>query len=148
MNLKNQNPYVDLLDNKKEIVDGYWNAINSNTASNLWLSQSQYLVLRDGIWRIQNQIATLYRVTRPASSTELVAKNSNQTSSKTLLSFESRGARLWSNLEVSHAIDPAALSIWIYDKIQYWADEWKLTKIVYSDSLECMSDSILANISR
>ena len=133
-NIRSSNPYEDLMDNKKTIIEWYWNAINSNTASNLWLSQSQYLVLRDGIWRIQNQIATLYRVTRPASSTELVAKNSNQTSSKTLLSFESRGARLWSNLEVSHAIDPAALSIWIYDKIQYWADEWKLTKIVYSDS--------------
>ena len=132
-NIKTSNPYQDLIDNKKSIIDGYRNAINSSTANDLGLSQSQYLVLRDGIWEVQSQVATLYRVTRSAS-TKLIAKDSKQISNKSLLSFDSRGARLWSNLEVSHAIDPSVLSNWIYDKIQFWADEWKLTKVVYSDS--------------
>jgi hypothetical protein len=29
------NPYEPILNNKKTIVDGYWNAINSNTANDL-----------------------------------------------------------------------------------------------------------------
>jgi hypothetical protein len=34
-NLRNKNPYKDLLDNKRDIVDGYWNAIISNSADDL-----------------------------------------------------------------------------------------------------------------
>jgi hypothetical protein len=29
------NPYESLLNNKKTIIDGYWNAINTNSASDL-----------------------------------------------------------------------------------------------------------------
>ena len=48
------NPYVDLMENKKDIIDWYWNAVNSNTANDLWLTQAQYLVLRDDIMRMKN----------------------------------------------------------------------------------------------
>ena len=34
-NLKSQNPYESLLNNKKDIIDGYRNAVNENTANDL-----------------------------------------------------------------------------------------------------------------
>ena len=131
-NILKTNPYETILSNKKNIIDWYWNAINSNTASDLWMSQIQYLVLRDNISSLRNQVTTLYSVTRPVSSTELIAKNSRIGKNKTLLA--DGWSRLWSNMEVADVIDPSVLSDWIYDKIIYWADKWKYTKIVYSDT--------------
>ena len=127
------NPYESLLDNKKTIIDGYWNAINTNSASDLWLSKAEYLVLRDNIWKMRNQVTTLYSVTRPVSTTQLIAKNSRISSDKTLLS-SAGWARLWSNMEVADVIDPSVLSKWIYDEIMFWPDKWKLTKVIYADS--------------
>ena len=128
------NPYVDLMENKKDIIDWYWNAVNSNTANDLWLTQAQYLVLRDDIMRMKNQITTLYSVTKPISSTELIAKNSRVSTNKTLLTSTDWWARLWSNMAVADVIDPSVLSNWIYEKIIKWPDVNKLTKVVYSDS--------------
>ena len=127
------NPYEPILNNKKTIVDGYWNAINSNTANDLWLSQSQYLALRNYIWSMRNQVTTLYSVTKPTSLTNLIAKNSVTSTDKTLLSSTAWGGRLWSNLESASVVDPSVLSEWIYDRIVSWLDVWKLAKIVYSD---------------
>lgn len=129
-----ENPYEVLLDNKKEIIDWYWNAINSNTANDLWVTKSQYLVMREGIWKLKNQITSLYSLTKPVSSTKLVAKNWNVDTNKTLLSVADSQLKLWSNPDVANVIDPSVLSNGIYDKIIYWADAWKLGKIVYSDS--------------
>ncbi len=128
------NPYEDLLSNKKEIVDWYWNAVNSNSATDLWVSESQYLVMREGIWKMRNQISSLYFLTKPVSSTDLNSKNWDISTSKTLLSATSSEWRLWSNIDVAEVVDPSSLSIWIYDKIVNWADAWKLAKVVYSDS--------------
>ena len=109
-NIKNANPYEMLLDNKHEVVDWYWKAINSNTADSLWLTQSQYLALRDNISNMRQQVATLYSVVRPVSSTQLVAKNWwNVSSDKTLVAW----LRMWSNMETS------------------WE---RLAKVVYADS--------------
>ena len=127
------NPYETILGNKKTIVDWYWNAINSNTADDLWLSQKQYLVLRDNIKWIKDQITTMYSVVKPISSTELIAKNSIVSTNKTLLSA-SDASRLWSNMEVADVIDPSVFSQWIYAKINTGEDSWKITKVVYSDS--------------
>ena len=132
--LTKTNPLETLVDNKKTIIDGYWNALKSNSASDLWLTQEQYLVLRDNIWTMKNQITTLYSVVRPISSTELIAKNSRVTTNKSLLSFNGKWSRLGSNMEAADVIDPSVLSKWIYDKIQIGPDAWKLTKIVYSDA--------------
>ncbi len=132
-NITKTNPYESILSNKKSVIDWCWNAINSNTANDLWLSESQYLVLRDNISSVKDKITTLYSITRPISSTELMAKNSKITTNKTLLS-SSESSRLWSNIEVADVIDPSVLSEWIYAKINKWADSWKLTKVVYSDS--------------
>ncbi len=129
-----ENPYEVLLENKKEIIDWYWNAINSNTASDLWVTNSQYLVMRNGIWKMENQIASLYALTRPVSSTQLVAKNWGSSVDKTLLSATDSQLRLWSNPDVAQVVDPSVLSNWIYDKVLYWVNSWKMAKIVYSDS--------------
>ena len=133
-NITKSNPYDMILSNKKTIIDWYWNAINSNSASDLWLSQSQYLVLRDSISTMKDQITTLYSVAKPTSLTSLIAKNSIKVTDKTLLSAAWWWERLWSNMEVANVVDPSVLSEWIYGKIIEWADKWKLTKIVYSDS--------------
>ena len=132
-NITKTNPYESILSNKKSVIDWYWNAINSNTADDLWLSESQYLVLRNNISSIKDQITTLYSVTKPLSSTELIAKNSMVSTSKTLLS-SSDSWRLWSNTGVANVIDPSVFSKWIYAKINKWADSWKMTKVVYADS--------------
>lgn len=132
-NITKTNPYQSILSNKKSVIEWYWNAINSNTANDLWLSESQYLVLRKNIWSMKDQITTMYSVSKPISSTELIAKNSRVSTNKTLLS-SSESMRLWSNMEVADVIDPSVLSEWIYDMIHKWADSWKLTKVVYSES--------------
>ena len=128
-----ENPYEMLLDNKKTVVDGYRNAVNTNTANDLWLTQSQYLVLRDHIWNIRNQVTTLYSVTKPVSSTQLIAKNSRIATNKSLLS-DASSSRMWSNMQTADSVDPSSLSVGIYDKIVKWADAWKSAKVVYSDS--------------
>ncbi len=132
-NITKANPYESIISNKKDVIDWYWNAINSNTANDLWLSERQYLVLRNNISSMKDQVTTLYSVMRPVSSTELLAKSSRINTNKTLVSA-TESARLWSNIEVADAIDPSVLSEWIYAKINKWADSWKLTKVVYSDS--------------
>ena len=131
--ITNTSPYEALLNNKKTIVDWYRKAINSNTASDLWLSQSQYLVLHDSISSMRDKITTLYSVVKPTSLTKLIAKNSIKSVDKTLVSSAWWWERLWSNMEVASVVDPSVLSEWIYGKIISWADKWKLTKIVYSD---------------
>ena len=129
--LNKSNPYELLLENKQTIVDGYWNAINTNTADSLWLTQSQYLVLRNNIADMRQQVATLYTVVKPVSTTNLVAKNWWE-STKTLVAAWKRMA---SNYETSNQVDPSAFSQWIYEKLTEWAQAWeRLTKVVYSDS--------------
>ena len=98
------------------------------------MSDSQYLVMREGIWKMKNQITSLYSLTKPVSSTNLVAKNWSIDVNKTLLSAAGSNSRLGSNVDMVEVMDPAALSNWIYDKIVSWADVWKLAKVVYSDS--------------
>ena len=56
-----------------------------------WTSPNMVLQLKHNYLKINDMKQSN---TTEMSYTELVAKNSNQTSSKTLLSFESRGARL------------------------------------------------------
>ena len=129
INVNKQNPYEMLLDNKQTIVDWYWNAINSNTADSLWLTQSQYLVLRNNIADMKQQVATLYSIVRPASTTNLIAKDSSSSVNKTLVA----GLRMWSNMETSVAVDPSAFSQWIYEKMTTWDEVWRLAKVVYSD---------------
>ena len=132
--ISKDNLYGILLDNKKTIVDGYWNAINSNTYNDLWLSKEQYLVLRDNIWSVRNQVSTMYSVIKPVSSTQLIARNSWIITNKSLISANWWWERLWSNIKLADVVDPSVFSKWIYEKITKWADTWKLVKVVYSDS--------------
>jgi hypothetical protein len=132
-NISKLNPYESILSNKKSVIDWYWNAINSNSANDLWLTESQYLVLRNNIWSVKEQISTLYSVTKPISSTKMIAKNSKVSTNKSLLS-STESSRLWSNMEVADVVDPSVFSKWIYTKINKWADSWMMTKVVYSDS--------------
>jgi len=133
MNLKDQNPYVDLLDNKKEIVDWYWNAIITNTPDSLWLSQSQYLVLRDNIWSMKKQVATMYSLVRPVQSTSLLAKDTSTAVQKTMVA--ANWGSLWWSTEAWITVDPQAFTQWIYEEITSWTGAWeRLVKVVYSDS--------------
>ena len=127
------NPYRSLLENKQEIIDWYWNAINSNTSESLWLTEKEYLVLRNNISSMRNQISTLYSIITPVSSTQLVAKNWNSSSNKSLVAAW-EWARIWSNMEVAKVVDPSMFSDWIYEKMIEWEEVWKLTKVVNSDS--------------
>lgn len=132
------NPYEMLIGNKQSIVDGYRNALNQNTAEDLWLTNSQYLVLRDDVSSMRNQINLLYTLTKPYSPTNLIAKNWVENTRKSLYA----GLRLWSQMEAASVIDPSVVSKWIYEKIEDWENKWKLTKIIYSDSFaEAMWDS-------
>ena len=123
--------YEVLIDNKQSIVDGYRNAINTNTAQDLWLSDSQYLVLRDNIWKMRNQISWLYYAVKNTHSTNMVSKNWNAQESKSLLAASvSSGVPK----ETFLAVDPSSYAKWIYEKIIKWIDAWKrLAKVVYSD---------------
>ena len=127
------NPYRSLIENKQEIIDGYWNAINTNTSDSLWLTQSEYLALRNGISLMKKQISTLYSVVVPTSTTQLVAKNGNSSVEKSLVAAW-EWARIWSNMEAAKVVDPSVFSNWIYEKMVSWEEEWKLTKVVNSDS--------------
>ena len=127
------NPYSTLLENKQEIIDWYWNAINSNTSSSLWLTEWEYLVLRNNIWSMKRQISTLYSVMTPKLSTQLVAKNWELASDKSLVAAW-EWARIWSNMEVAKVVDPSVFSNWIYEKMTEWEEVGKLTKVVNSDS--------------
>ena len=131
-NIANANPIESLVSNKKTIIDWYWNAINSNTADDLWLSDSQYLVLRNNIRDIRNQVTTMYNVTKPESSTKLIAKNWDIWWDKTLLA--DGWARLWSNMKVARQVDPSIFTDWIYEEMTAWGDAWKFTKVVFADS--------------
>ena len=128
------NPYRSLIENKQEIIDWYWNAINTNTSDSLWLTERQYLVLRDNIWSMKEKVSTLYSITVPASSTQLIAKNWGSESSKSLVAAPDIGSRIWSNMKVAKVIDPSVFSNWVYEKITEWEEAWKLTKVVNSDS--------------
>ena len=124
-NISKQNPYQILLENKQNIVDWYWNAINTNTADDLWLTRAQYLALRNNIWDMKQKVSTIYSFMKPASSTNLIAKNWGSTN-KTLVASTTR---LWWDMEMANSVDPAAFSDWIYEK-----DRWWLVKVVYSES--------------
>ena len=128
------NPYRTLIENKQEIIDWYWNAINSNTSDSLWLTEREYLVLRDNIWSMKKQVSTLYSVAFPASSTQLIAKNWNWSSDKTLVATSDIWKRIWSNMKAAKVVDPSVFSQWIYEKMVEWEEAWKLTKVVNSDS--------------
>lgn len=129
--IKNSNPYNIILDNKKDVVDGYWNAINTNTADSLWLTSSQYLALRNNIWSVRQQVATLYSVTQPISSTKLIAENWN-TTNKTLVAASL--SNIWQESSTGKVVDPAWFVDWIFEKIVKWRDAWeRLVKVVYSD---------------
>ncbi len=134
--IQKENPYATLLDNKKDIIDWYWNAINKNSATDLWLTQSQYLVLRNDILNIKRQLANFYPVVKPSQSTKLVAKNWWDVSDTTL--FAAANAAVVHNPKLSgdkqFSVDPAGFAAWIYEKIFGWPDDWKLAKVVYSDS--------------
>lgn len=135
--LSKQNPYHDLLENKKDIMDWYWNAINTNTADTLWISQSQYLVLRNAIWNARKDVAGLYQMTIPAQSTKLVSLD-GWLMSKTLIAADS--VDLWSDLwEATVAkmtVDPSGYAQWIFEKMLYWVEEWteRLVKVVHSNT--------------
>jgi len=134
--ISKSNPYKALLDNKQTIIDWYRNAINTNTASDLWLTKSQYLVLRDNIYSMKGQMNVLYDLVMPESPTRLLSRNSSQSTNKTLVAWW--WARLWSQLDVASVIDPSLLSDWIYERNA----GWKFTKVVYSDSFaEAMKDT-------
>ena len=128
LKMSKDNPYEMLLKNKQEIIDWYRNAITTNSADDLWLSKSQYLVLRNNISSMRNQVNILYNMTKPISTTNLVAKNW-EILDKTLVA----GSRVWSQLEVASVIDPSVMSKWIYEKIPVGEDEERFTKVVYSD---------------
>ena len=128
------NPYRSLVENKQEIIEWYRNAINSNTSESLWLTEKEYLVLRNNISSMKNQISTLYSIVTPASSTKLIAKNGNWSSVKTLVATPDIWERIWSNMKSAKVVDPAAFSDWIYEKMIEWLEAWKLTKVVNSDS--------------
>ena len=127
MKITKANPYASLLDNKQNIIDWYRKAINRNSADDLWLTESQYLVLRDSISSMRNKSNTLYDLVKPVSSTNLIAKNWGS-SSKSLVAWW--WLRIWSQKDVATVIDPSVLSKWIYDK----NSDWKMVKVVYSDS--------------
>ena len=131
--ISKSNPYRSLVENKQEIIDGYRNAINSNTSESLWITEKEYLVLRNNIWSMKKQISTLYSVMTPVSSSKLVAKNWTLVSDKSLIAAW-EWARIWSNMEVAKVVDPSVFSNWIYEKMTTWNEVWKLTKVVNSDS--------------
>ena len=126
------NPYRNLVENKKEIIEWYWNAINTNTSDSLWLTEAEYLVLRDNIWSMKQQVSTLYSIVTPASNTKLIAKDGGSSVDRSLVAWE--WWRIWSNMKVAKAVDPSAFSNWIYEKMVTWKEIWKLTKVVNSDS--------------
>ena len=82
---------------------------------------------------MKDQVTTMYSVVKPKSLTELTSKNFKVKTNKALVSA-SDSSRLWSNMGVVDVVDPSVFSEGIYDKINKWADSWKITKIVYSDS--------------
>ena len=135
-NISNSNPYKTLLDNKQSIINGYYNAINTNSADDLWLTKIQYLALRDNISSMRNRVNGLYNLMKPVSSTNLIAKNWGGISNKSLLASAQLThstdlwARLWSQMDVASVIDPSLLSRWIYEK----TSDWKFTKVIFSDS--------------
>ena len=126
------NPYLNLIENKKEIIEWYWDAINNNTSDSLWLTEREYLVLRNNIWSMKKQVATLYSVATPASSTQLIAKDGNWSVDRSLVASD--WLRIWSNMKVAKVIDPSVFSNWVYEKMTEWEEAWKLTKVVNSDS--------------
>lgn len=134
--IKKENPYATLLDNKQDIIDWYLNAVNKNTADDLWLSQNQYLVLRDDLLKMKAQLSNFYSVVKPSQSTKLVAKNWWNMYDTTLVASSNaavvRNPKPASDKQFS--VDPSGFAAWIYEKIIGWLDEWKLTKVVYSDS--------------
>lgn len=148
MKIKNENPYMNILDNKMDIVNWYWDAITTKTPSDLWLSKTQYLALRDKIWRLKNEVTNVYATTISSvpsagePSTQLVAKNWWSASNKVLYSCP---GWLCPNAAVvdydyqwkktkTIATDPTDFSDGIYDKIVGWDDDGKMIKVVYSDS--------------
>lgn len=134
--IKKENPYASLLDNKKDIIDWYWDAVNKNSAEDLWLTQNQYLVLHDDIFRIKTQLSNFYAVVKPEHTTRMVAKGGWVTSDATL--YASANAAVVSNPKDSgyeqFVVDPVGFAAWIYEKIFGWPDDWKLAKVIYSDS--------------
>ena len=130
------NPYRTLVDNKQTIIDWYLNAVNTNSAADLWLSESQYLVLRNNISSMKNRVNKLYKLMEPVSSTSLIAKNGGGVSNKSLLAAaqvwgsSELWKRIWSQMDAGSVIDPSLLSKWIYEK----NDEWKFVKVIYSDT--------------
>ena len=127
--IQKENPYLDILDNKKEIVDWFWRAVNTNTADTLWMSQSQYLVLRDSIWSAKKQISSLYSVVKPVQSTKLVSKKWDNVDKTLTVATTS----VWGNTTTQLSIDPAWFAKWIYETILSWKNKWRLVKVVYSD---------------
>ena len=130
----NENPYEMLLDNKQTILNWYWDAVNKNTADDLWLTQTQYLVLRDDIIKMKAQLSDFYQAVRPAESTKLVAKNWWVVSDNVLVASVNAAEVGISKPVKELKVDPANFAEWIYEKIIEWPDKWKLTKVVYSDS--------------
>ncbi len=142
--ISKSNPYKALVDNKQNIINWYMNAISTNSAEDLWLSTSQYLVLRNNISSMKNRVNTLYRLMEPVSSTKLIAKDWWESSHKSLLAAaqvwgsKELWKRIWSQMDAGSVIDPSLLSKGIYEKNA----EWKFTKVIYSDTFsEDMKDT-------
>ena len=131
--ISKSNPYRSLIENKQEIINWYWDAINNNSYDDLWMTEREYLVLRSNISSMRNGISTLYSYAVPELSTKLVARDWSIWVDKSLVASE-WGMRIWSNMKVAKVIDPSLLSNWIYEKMTTWVELWKLTKVVYSDS--------------
>mgnify|MGYP002853791363 CR=1 FL=1 len=128
-NMNKNNPYEMLMSNKKDIVDWYRKAINSNTADELWLTQSQYLVMRDNIHSMRDKISTLYYITKPESSIALTSREWWNSVEKSLVA-SSDSARLWGDMRMALTVDPSIFTEWIYENA--W-DLW-LSKVVNSET--------------
>ena len=131
--ISKSNPYRSLIENKQEIINWYWDAINNNSYDDLWMTEREYLVLRSNISSIRNGISSLYSYTVPESATKLIAKNTSMSVDKNLVAAE-WWMRIWSNMKVAKVIDPSLLSNGIYEKMTTWTEVWKLTKVINSDS--------------
>lgn len=124
-----ENPYKILLDNKAPIIDGFLNAIETNNASDLNMSHTQYYNTKQQLQSMKNQIAGLYQRILPQQQTQLIAKNTDQPTQKTLTS-QSNGTNSAEGI-LQSTFDPASYVSGIYVKRD---SSPKISKVVYSET--------------
>lgn len=137
--IKDINPYEIILKNKQNIVDWYWNAVNLNSANSLWLSEKQYLALKNNIRNMKKNTDGLYKLINNSVSTNLISRSNSSSLNKKLIASTSSVDDSSSSL----TIDPSAFVWWVYehvsnskvkDPISKKPYPYLLQNVVYSDT--------------